>query len=228
MRKKNVGKALAAGVLLILLTAGIALGDLGDRLLGNGSRGPEVKELQSRLMQLGYVVGPLDGIFGPKTQQGVRLFQAEHGISVDGLAGTQTIQELKRLTGESTTADGTDIGAKNSEVNLLARLVNGEARGEPYLGQVAVAAVVLNRLKDSAFPETITEIIYQSGAFACVSDGQINLQPGSSALRAAQEAMSGSDPSQGALFFFNPANTSNQFIWSRPQILQIGNHIFAR
>ncbi|MDR3270482.1 MAG: spore cortex-lytic enzyme [Peptococcaceae bacterium] len=228
MQKRDLGKVLWIGLLFCLLTSGIAFGALGDRLLSQGSRGEEVRELQSRLIQLGYVVGPLDGIFGPKTEKGVRLFQQERGLPVDGSAGPQTLNELKLMTGESTTAGGTPIGPQNSDVNLLARLVNGEARGEPYLGQVAVAAVVLNRLTDPSFPNTIAEIIYEPRAFSCVDDGQINMAPDSSCLQAAQEAFSGNDPSQGALFFFNPAKTSNKFIWSRPQIIQIGNHIFAR
>lgn len=217
-----------AGVILSLFLSSVAFAALGDHTLGRGARGPEVKEMQARLAQLGYVVGPLDGIFGPKTDQAVRRFQQEHGLKVDGIAGTQTIRELKRLTGESTNATGQPVGYKNVDTNLLARLVSAEARGEPYIGQVAVAAVVLNRIKDAAFPKTVAGVIYQPGAFSSVNDGQINMQPSSSSVRAAQEAASGVDPSHGAMFFFNPAKTSNQFIWSRPQILKIGNHIFTR
>jgi len=224
--KKRWG--LVVGLILSLILSGLAYGALGDHILGRGARGPEVKEMQTRLARLGYVVGPLDGIFGPKTERAVRLFQQEHGLKVDGIAGTQTIKELKRLTGESTNATGQPVGYKNVDTNLLAKLVSAEARGEPYLGQVAVAAVVLNRIKDPAFPKTVAGVVYQPGAFSSVSDGQINMQPTSSAVRAAQEAASGVDPSHGALFFFNPAKTSNSFIWSRPQILKIGNHIFTR
>ncbi|HVJ49164.1 spore cortex-lytic enzyme [Desulfitobacterium sp.] len=223
-------KLWAGGLALILalVLTSVAYGALGDRLLSKGSNGPEVTELQKRLAQLGYTVGTLDGKYGSKTQTAVRRFQQEHGLKVDGLAGTATIKELKRLTGESTTSSGKPVGTKNVDVNLLARLVNAEARGEPYQGQVAVAAVVLNRIKDPAFPKTVADIVYQPGAFSSVSDGQINLAPQSSALKAAQAAANGSDPSQGAVFFFNPAKTSNKYIWSRPQILQIGNHIFTR
>lgn len=219
---------LIVGVLLTIVLSGIAYGALGDRLLGRGSRGPEVHELQSKLAQLGYSVGPIDGKFGPKTEAAIRSFQKDHGLRVDGLAGAQTIKELKRLTGQSTNAAGKAVGNKNIDVNLLAHAVNAEARGEPYRGQVAVAAVIINRIADPAFPKTIADIIYQPGAFSSVNDGQINLPPSASAIRAAREAASGVDPSKGALFFFNPAKTRNKYIWSRPQIIQIGNHIFTK
>ncbi|MGI6120164.1 MAG: spore cortex-lytic enzyme [Desulfosporosinus sp.] len=222
------GGVLIIGLILSVALSGIAYGALGDRLLGMGSKGPEVVELQKKLVQLGYVLGPIDGKYGSKTEAAVRRFQKERGLRVDGLAGTQTINELKLLTGESTTPAGKAVGYKNVDLNLLARCVNAEARGEPYLGQVAVAAVILNRLSDPAFPKTIADIIYQPRAFSSVDDGQINLPPSASAIRAAQEALNGSDPSKGAVFFFNPAKTKNQFIWSRPQIIQIGNHIFAK
>ncbi|WP_088188700.1 spore cortex-lytic enzyme [Desulfosporosinus sp. FKA] len=219
---------LIVGVILSIALAGIAHGALGERLLGRGSSGSDVQEMQRRLVQLGYVVGPIDGKFGPKTEAAIRNFQKDRGIKVDGLAGTKTISELKRLTGQSTNASGKAIGYKNVDINLLAHAVNGEARGEPYLGQVAVAAVILNRIADPVFPKTIADIIYQPGAFSSVSDGQINLTPTASSLRAAREAASGVDPSKGALFFFNPAKTTNKFIWSRPELVKIGNHIFTK
>ncbi len=215
-------------IILSLVISGIAFAALGDRYLAKGMWGSDVRDLQSRLIQLGYVVGPLDGKYGVKTQAGVKLFQKEHGINPNGIAEASTIKELRRLTAGSTNAAGQALGEKNVDVNLLARLVNGEARGEPYVGQVAVAAVVLNRMKDPAFPKTIANIIYQPLAFSCVADGQINLPPQPSALKAANEAISGVDPSRGAVFFFNPAKTSNKFIWSRPPIKTIGNHIFTR
>ncbi len=215
-------------LLFSIILSGIAYGALGDRLLGRGSNGPEVVELQKKLVQLGYVLGAVDGKYGVKTEAAVTRFQRERGLRVDGLAGTQTINELKLLTGQSTTATGKAVGNKNIDINLLARCVNAEARGEPYLGQVAVAAVILNRMADPAFPRTIADIVYQPRAFSSVDDGQINLAPSASAIRAAQEAVNGSDPSKGALFFFNPDKTKNKFIWSRPQIIKIGNHIFTK
>lgn len=219
---------IAVGLILSIALSGLAYAALGDRLLGRGSKGSEVTELQKKLAQLGYVVGTTDGKFGSKTEAAVRRFQKERGLRVDGLAGTQTIKELKRLTGQSTNASGKAVGNKNIDTNLLARAVNAEARGEPYVGQVAVAAVIINRIADPAFPKTIADIVYQPRAFSSVDDGQINLPPSASSIRAAQEAISGSDPSGGALFFFAPAKTKNKFIWSRPQIKKIGNHIFTK
>ncbi|MFA6807997.1 MAG: peptidoglycan-binding protein, partial [Eubacteriales bacterium] len=160
-----------------LVISGITYAALGDNNLSNGMRGSEVTELQQRLSMLGYEVGSTDGIFGPKTDSGVRLFQKEHGLTVDGIAGPNTINELKKLTGESLTSGGTSIGYKNTDVNLLARLVSAEARGEPYRGQIAVAAVVMNRIKSSSFPNNARDVIYQPSAFTRVNDGQINLSP---------------------------------------------------
>jgi len=213
---------------LTLCTSSVSEAALGDRLLARGSRGPEVTELQKRLNMLGYVVGPIDGIFGRQTESAVRLFQKEHGLAVDGIVGPQTVRELKRLTGQSVTAGGTTVGYKNSDINLLARLVSAEAKGEPYRGQIAVAAVVLNRVKSPQFPNTIPDVIYQPGAFSPVANGEIWKEPVSSAYNAVYEALAGTDPSYGALFFFNPAKTTNAYIWSRPQIVKIGNHIFCR
>lgn len=219
---------LTIGLILSIALSGIAYGALGDRLLGRGSKGPEVIELQKKLAQLGYVVGTTDGKFGSKTETAIRRFQKERGLRVDGLGGTQTIDELKLLTGQSTNSTGKAVGNKNVDTNLIARCVNAEARGEPYVGQVAVAAVILNRISDPAFPKTIADIVYQPRAFSSVDDGQINLPPSAAAMRAAQEAVNGSDPSGGAVFFFNPAKTKNKYIWSRPQIKQIGNHMFTK
>ena len=219
---------LVGGLILSLFLAGVAYGALGDRLMGRGVQGSDVRELQAKLTQLGYSVGPLDGKFGPKTEAAVRKFQQDHGLAVTSLADSRTVAELKRLTAESKNAAGKPVGPKNADVNLLAHVVNGEARGEPFMGQVAVAAVVMNRLKDPAYPKSIADIIYQPGAFSSVNDGQINLPPTASSIKAAQVALSGTDPSHGALFFFNPAKTSNRYIWSQPETTHIGNQIFAR
>lgn len=214
--------------ILVLVFAAVGQSALGDRNLSRGSRGAEVTELQKRLQMIGYVVGPIDGIFGAQTEAGVRLFQKERGLTVDGIAGPQTIGLLKKMTGESVTAGGTPVGYKNSDIELLARLVTAEAKGEPYRGQVAVAAVVLNRIKSSSFPNSIPDVIYEPQAFSPVANGQIWRNATSSAIQAAYEALNGTDPSYGALFFFNPAKATSGWIWSRPQIIQIGNHIFAR
>jgi len=215
-------------LVLIVCTSSVSNAALGDRTLARGSRGPEVTELQKRLSMLGYVVGSIDGIYGRQTQARVLLFQKEHGLAQDGIAGSRTIGELKRLTGQTVTAGGTAVGYKNSDINLLARLVSAEAKGEPYRGQIAVAAVVLNRVKSSSFPNSIPDVIYQPGAFSPVANGEIWKEPVSSAINAVNEALTGTDPAYGAVFFFNPAKTTNKYIWSRPQIIQIGNHIFTR
>lgn len=221
-------RSLVLGLILTFVLSGVAMGALGSRLLERGTSGSDVRVMQGKLAQLGYAVGPIDGKFGPKTEVAVKKFQQDNGLKVDGRADSQTIKEIIRLSGESTTATGKPVGYKNADVNLLAHLVNAEARGEPFLGQVGVADVVLNRLKDPAFPKTIADIIYQPGAFSSVSDGQINLTPDPSTIKAAKEAISGVDVAQGALYFFNPAKTSNSYIWSRPEITKIGNQIFAR
>ncbi|MDR3602016.1 MAG: spore cortex-lytic enzyme [Desulfosporosinus sp.] len=225
---RHWGITLTIGLILSIALSGMAYAALGDRLLGRGSNGPEVRQLQSKLAQLGYSVGTIDGKFRSKTEAAIRKFQQDHGLRVDGLAGTHTINELKRLTSQSTNASGKAVGYKNIDTRLLARCVNAEARGEPFRGQVAVAAVIMNRITDPAFPKTVADIIYQPEAFSSVDDGQINLPPSASSLRAVQEALSGSDPTGGALFYFNPAKTRNRYIWSRPEIKRIGNHIFTK
>ena len=225
---RKVTVIVAVGLILCLCLSAMAYAALGDRTLAKGSRGAEVKDLQKRLTQLGYQVGKIDGIYGDKTAAAVTRFQKERGLKADGIAGKETIAALKKLTGESQNASGKQIGFKNSDVQLLAQCIYSEGRGEPYIGQVAIGACVMNRLKHPSFPNTIAGIIYQPGVFSAVADGQINLQPDETAYKAAREAMSGSDPSGGAIYYFNPAKTSNKFIWSRPQIKKIGNHIFTR
>ncbi|HZW82633.1 MAG TPA: spore cortex-lytic enzyme [Candidatus Deferrimicrobium sp.] len=200
---------------------------LGDRNLNRGDTGQEVKELQTKLNQVGQSI-KVDGVYGRNTENAVRAFQRGHGLKADGVAGKKTIDALKKATAGSTNKGGKAVGSNSKDLNLLAHAVTGEARGEPYQGKVAVAAVILNRIKDSRFPKTIAGIIYQPGAFSSVSDGQINLQPDADAIKAAREAMNGSDPSHGAVFFFAPEKTTNRFVWSRPQICKIGKHIFTK
>jgi len=191
-----------------------------------GSRGEEVRNIQTRLKKWGYYDGPIDGIYGYKTYRAVRLFQQKNGLKVDGIAGPQTLAALGLPTG--TAAAASAGGTSNKDLNLLAHLVYGEARGEPYEGQVAVAAVVLNRVRDHRFPKTIAGVIYQPRAFTAVDDGQINLTPNETAYRAARDALNGWDPSNGALYYFNPATATSKWIWSRPQIKRIGKHIFCK
>ena len=190
-----------------------------------GSRGEEVRTIQTKLKRWGYYSGNIDGIYGSQTQSAVRWFQSKNGLSVDGIAGPKTLAAMGIFN--SSTNSGSSATNSN-DLNLLARLVYGEARGEPYSGQVAVAAVVLNRVKSSSFPNTIAGVIYQNGAFDVVKDGQINLAPDSTAKKAAQDALNGWDPSYGAIYYFNPKTATNKWIWSRPATVTIGNHRFCK
>ena len=189
-----------------------------------GSRGQEVITIQTKLKRWGYYNGSIDGIYGSQTLAAVKYFQRKNGLVVDGIAGTKTLQAMGIYTSSSSSNSSTS----SNNLNLLARLVYGEARGEPYTGQVAVAAVVLNRVKSSSFPNTISGVIYQSGAFDVVKDGQINLSPNSTAIKAAQDALNGWDPSYGAIYYFNPNTATNKWIWSRPMTVTIGNHRFCK
>lgn len=191
-----------------------------------GSRGQEVVNIQTRLKNWGYYKGAVDGIYGYQTYQAVRQFQYRNGLTVDGIAGPQTLYAIGLPTGSASTS--TSGSSSNSDLNLLAHAIHGEARGEPYTGKVAVAAVVLNRTRDSRFPKTIAGVIYQPGAFTAVSDGQINLTPDSSAYNAARDALNGWDPTYGCIYYWNPATATSRWIWSRPIVLQIGKHVFAK
>ena len=190
-----------------------------------GSRGSEVTQIQTKLKRWGYYKGNVDGIYGSQTLAAVKLFQKKNGLVVDGIAGTKTLNAMGIYNSSS---GGSTSSSKSTNLNVLSRLIYGEARGEPYSGQVAVAAVVLNRVRSSSFPNTVSGVIYQSGAFDVVSDGQINLTPDSTAKKAAQDAINGWDPSYGALYYFNPSTASNKWIWSRPMTVTIGKHRFCK
>lgn len=190
-----------------------------------GSRGDEVKQIQTKLKRWGYYNGAIDGIYGSQTMSAVKYFQRKNGLTQDGIAGTKTLQAMG-INSLSTSSSSTSTNSNN--LNLLARVVYGEARGEPYTGQVAVAAVVLNRVNNSNFPNTIAGVVYQSGAFTAVSDGQINLTPNSTAMKAAQDALNGWDPTYGAIYYFNPDTATNAWIWSRPVTITIGKHRFCK
>lgn len=193
-------------------------------VLKQGSRGDSVKTVQQKLIRWGYLKGSADGIFGAKTKAAVVAFQKKNGLTADGIIGTRTAQalgiSLSGTTSSSSSASSTDL-------NLLARVVYGEARGEPYTGQVAVAAVVLNRVRSSSFPNSVAGVVYQSGAFDCVSDGQINLTPNQSAYNAAKDALNGWDPTYGCLFYYNPRTATSKWMLSRTVKLSIGNHAFC-
>ncbi len=188
-----------------------------------GSRGQEVKDVQYRMRQWGYYKGDIDGIYGWRTATSVRDFQRKNGLTVDGIAGPKTLAALGLPTGETSSSSGS-----SGDLNLIARVINGEARGEPYTGQVAVGAVILNRVRHPSFPNTIAGVIYQPGAFTAIVDGQIHAQMRSSSTKAAGDAMNGWDPSSGAIYYYNPAKTTSKWIYSRPVITKIGKHVFAK
>ena len=192
--------------------------------LKQGSRGDLVKTVQQKLIKWGYLKGSADGIFGAKTKTAVIAFQKKNGLTADGIVGTRTAQALG-ISLSSTTS--TSSSTSSTDLNLLARVVYGEARGEPYTGQVAVAAVVLNRVRSSSFPNSVAGGVYQSGAFDCVSDGQINLTPNRSAYNAAKDALNGWDPTYGCLFYYNPRTATSKWMLSRTIKLSIGNHAFC-
>lgn len=216
-------------ILLIVITISIIViqNFSVETLSKYGSRGSEVTQIQTKLKRWGYYKGNIDGIYGSQTLEAVKYFQRKNGLTVDGIAGPATLKAMG-IYNSSTSSSSSSTSSNSSNVNLLARLIYGEARGEPYAGQVAVGAVVLNRVKSSSFPNTISGVIYQSGAFDVVSDGQINLTPDSTAKKAAQDALNGWDPSYGAIYYFNPSTATNKWIWSRPMTVTIGRHRFCK
>lgn len=187
-----------------------------------GSSGSVVKTIQQKLKNWGYYTGAVDGVYGAKTKAAVVLFQKKNGLTADGIVGNQTLKALGISTGSSSGST-----TSNSDLNLLARLIYGEARGESYTGQVAVGAVVMNRIKSSSFPNTISGVIYQPYAFTAVADGQINMTPNSTAIEAAKAAMNGYDPTGGAIYYYNPATATSAWIYSRKTTVTIGRHVFA-
>lgn len=214
--------------ILIILIAFIGIYPVCQALSKYGSRGEEVKQIQSKLKAWGYYDGGVDGIYGSKTFEAVKKFQRKNGLSVDGIAGQKTLSALGITSNSKSSSSGGSSSSNNTDLNLLSKLVNAEARGEPYKGMVAVAASVLNRVANSKFPNTIAGVIYQSGAYTCVSDGQINLTPDAQAKKAAQDAINGWDPTSGCIYYFNPNTATSSWIWSRPQVMTIGKHIFCK
>ncbi|WEK56129.1 MAG: spore cortex-lytic enzyme [Candidatus Cohnella colombiensis] len=223
----------------------------GTTILKQGTTGKDIYELQGRLKALGYFNGNVDGIFGPKTKNAVTWFQWKFGLKSDGIVGAKTKLMLWKATKDwkptaaelpggttanketSTSKDNNlpasnDLGFTQKDLQMMANAVYGESRGEPYIGQVAVAAVIINRVKSSEFPNTATGVIFQPGAFTAVADGQIWLTPNESAMKAVKDAVSGLDPSDGCLYYFNPETATSKWIWTRPQYKTIGKHIFCR
>lgn len=214
-------KMRALAVLMLAMAIGLGLVaqagtvEASAEVTKQGDRKGQVWDIQHRLQQLGYYQAPLDGVFGEETQKAVQRFQQHHGLPVDGVVGKNTHTKLHQV---SFTSD---------EIEMMAKLVYGEARGESFEGQVAVAAVVLNRLASPQFPNTVKDVIFEPRAFTAVDDGQYYSKPDKEAYRAVYAAISGWDPTGEALYYFNPQTATSDWIWSRPQIKQIGKHIFA-
>ncbi|MEG2450784.1 MAG: spore cortex-lytic enzyme [Clostridia bacterium] len=217
---------LLLGVALFMIPSGVD-GVADAAVLKQGMSGSQVKTLQTKLKNWGYLSGSADGIFGSKTKLAVTNFQKKNGLGADGIVGAKTASALGMTLSNSSSSSSSSSGSTSSDLNLLARVVYGEARGEAYTGQVAIAAVVLNRVRSSSFPNTIAGVIYQGGAFDCVSDGQINLSPNESCKKAAQDAINGWDPTYGCLYYYNPKTATNAWMLSRPVKLRIGLHNFC-
>lgn len=205
-----------------------------SQVLQRGSTGEDVIELQSRLKYNGFYTSNVDGVFGWNTYWAVRNFQDQFGLPVDGVVGATTKAAIVKATKyEKTDSSGNNSanvtgGFSQNDIQLMSNAVYGESRGEEYTGQVAVAAVILNRVSHSSFPDTVAGVIYQPGAFTAVADGQINLTPNATAKKAVMDAINGWDPSGGAIYYFNPDTATSSWIWSRPQIKRIGKHIFCK
>ena len=190
-----------------------------------GSRGEEVRRIQTKLKQLGFYNGSIDGIYGSATQRAVKRFQSSVGITSDGIAGSKTLLFL----GLDSSSGGGSYGSySSSDIWLLAKVIEAEARGESYVGQVAVGAVVLNRVESASFPDTISGVVYQAGAFSAVTDSNWSVSPSATSRKAAQDAINGWDPSYGCLYYYNPAKTSNKWIRTRPVVTTIGSHVFCK
>ncbi|MBE7065420.1 MAG: spore cortex-lytic enzyme [Ruminococcaceae bacterium] len=198
--------------------------ETSDALSKRGSYGSEVRQIQTKLKSWGYYNGEIDGIYGSRTESAVKSFQRNNGLTADGIAGPRTLSAMGISSGNSSSSS---VSATSANVELLARIIYGEARGEPYVGQVAIAAVVLNRVEDSRFPKTIAGVVYQSGAFDAVSDGQINYTPNQTAYQAARDALNGWDPTYGSIYYYNPATATNKWIKTLPITVRIGKHVFS-
>ena len=187
-----------------------------------GSRGEEVRKIQQKLKNWGYYSGGVDGIYGTQTQNAVKSFQRKNGLTADGIAGKDTLNAMGISNSSSSSGKFT-----SNDVYLLAKVIAAEARGESYTGQVAVGAVVLNRVEHSSFPDSISGVVYQAGAFSCVTDSNWKVEPTDTAKKAARDAINGWDPTGGAIYYYNPAKTSNKWIRTRPVIVTIGSHVFC-
>lgn len=231
-KKKYIREMIKAAISIVLIVActmGVLLvytdifvkEEVEAAVLKQGSTGTTVKTIQTKLKQWGYYTASVDGIYGSKTVAAVKYFQKQNKLVVDGIVGAKTAAAIGISLASTSSSTG------SNDTYLLARCVHSEARGEPYTGQVAVAAIVLNRVKSSSFPNTISGVIYQPWAFTAVSDGQINLAPDDSSLRAAKDALNGWDPTNGCIYYYNPVTATNAWIRSREIRLTIGDHVFC-
>ena len=228
---KKSNKKLLAEIVIIILINIILLAAISNIYLSTapsvevlsrlGSRGNEVRQIQTKLKQLGYYNGAVDGIYGTLTRTAVRNFQKSCGITADGVAGPKTLLYLGL-------GDSSSAAYNSNDIYLLAKVIAAEARGESYTGQVAIGAVVLNRVKHASFPDTIAGVIYQRGAFSCVTDSNWSVEPTSSSKKAAQDAINGWDPTGGAIYYYNPTKTTSKWMFSRPVTTVIGNHTFCK
>ena len=225
-------KALIAAVIVVFCGVVVfalftSAGTADAEVLKNGSKGALVKTVQTKLKNWGYYTGTVDGVYGPKTVAAVKYFQKKNGLTQDGIVGAKTAAAMGVTLTASSSSESSGGSYSSGDSYLLAKCIYAEARGEPYTGQVAVGAVILNRVRSSKFPNSISGVIYQPYAFTCVADGQINLTPDANAKKAAQDALNGWDPTNGCLYYYNPATATSSWIWSRTVMLSIGKHNFA-
>lgn len=217
--KRNYRKTVC-GVLALILLASLLVTAVSASYK-RGSSGETVKQIQTKLKEWGYYDGAVDGVYGSGTEKAVKYFQQKNSLTADGKVGQATMDALGIIAEQEASANS------GGDEALLARLISAEARGEPYTGQVAVGAVVLNRVDHPSFPNSISGVIYQSGAFSCLYDGQWDEPVADSAYKAAREALAGADPTGGAIYYFNPVTATSKWIWSRPEIITIGKHRFC-
>ncbi len=221
MKQANVWKRLLVLTLTCVMTLSTLTMTAAAATYRRGDQGSKVTTIQTKLKNWGYYSGTVDGIYGKGTEDAVRSFQEKNGLTADGVTGSATLRALGMPAGNS----GSDSGS--GEEYLLAKVISAEARGEPYTGQVAVGAVILNRVEHPSFPNSISGVVYEKGAFTCMVDGQIDQPIAESAFRAARDALNGADPTGGAIYYFNPETATSKWIWSRPLITVIGKHRFC-
>ena len=225
---KRQKKRLCALLCTILLLNTLVLGFAQSALAASyrqGDSGSAVTTIQTKLKRWGYFDGPVDGVYGSKTTKAVRSFQQKNGVAGPATLKALGMEQTSQNSGSSQT--GSSGGNASGDVALLAKVISAEARGEPYDGQVAVGAVILNRIAHPSFPNTLAGVVYEPGAFTCMVDGQIDQPIASSAYQAARDALNGADPSGGAIYYFNPVTATSAWIWSRPLLTVIGKHRFC-